>query len=286
MVAWLHACLTQGSVALLLHNGRKWWQRYGNQEDPEKASDIYNLSKHFCGTSGSKPRNDGSWQLTGFLFNGEYWHQTPSFAREQLREQATIAFSAVDVLQSYGRQFPRLTPEKGSVGAPKRHDWMRKVLFHLFWHCSRPTSCSPHFPHPLSFLPPVHHPRPPSLGSGPPQPFSVSLPRWTPFLPGDRHTLQPVNSYIRTPLSSHSNLRSRVLDHQRLRHGGATVNTRASAQIDHPSRTLIFVEAAHTRTLLPHSNAAHQHSLRHAGEAEKTPCSASKPQPLCAAGRK
>lgn len=151
-------------MALLLHNGRKWWQRYGNQEDPEEAFGIYNVSKHFCGTSGSKTCNDGSWQLTGFLFNGEYWHQTPSFAREQLREQVTIIFSAVDVLQSYGRQFPRLTPEKGSVGAPKRRDWMRKVLFHLIWRCSRATSCSPDFPHPLSFLPPVHPSSSPAWG--------------------------------------------------------------------------------------------------------------------------
>lgn len=100
MVAWLRVSVTQGSVALLLHNGRKWWQRYGNQEDPEKAFARYNVSKHFCGTSCSKPYKDRSWQLTGFLLDGEYWHQTPSFARKQLREQATIVLSVADVLQS------------------------------------------------------------------------------------------------------------------------------------------------------------------------------------------
>lgn len=208
------ACVTQRSLALLLHNGRKWWRRHGNQEDPEKAFGIYNVSKHCCGTSGSEPYDDGSW--SGLLFNGEYWHQVPSYAREQLREQA---FSCADVLQRWGRRFPGLTPEKESAGVPKRRDWMRKVLFLL------PANlCIPDPPQPGVW---TTRQRLSAQVSPFPAWWQAHTSAWKQL--NVSAPLQPALSRPWSPTA-------------------ATISRRASEQIDHPSRTLIFVEAAHTRT--------------------------------------
>lgn len=265
-MVWLHANQTQGSVALLLHNGRKWWQRYGNL----KASGIYNVSKHFVATGvlNLAMMDPDNWLV--FFLTGNTGTKPPV-----LQESKPPLFSVLwmsskvmeDSSQGWHRKRDQLELLRDVIG------WER--CFSTCSGCSRATSCSPDFPHPLSFLPPAHPPHFP--------PTAWGLYHQTTVLrdPGQANSF---TARWQAPTSARKQLNPNAPLQSALSRPwsptAAAINRRTSAQIDHPSWTLIFVEAAHTRTLLPHSNAAHQHSLRHAGERENALLRVETPTPL------
>lgn len=113
----------------------------------------------------------------------------------------------------------------------------------------------------------------PSLGSAPPD--NVALARWTVFLPGDRQHTSACK-----PLNLNASLQSAPTSVITSGCDAEELQSMDEQNWSPAADPNLRGGRAHT-----HAPAAHQHSLRHAGETEKTPCSMSEPQPLRAAER-